>query len=256
MSVFPPPQIQYKLTLMKRQQRRANWLSMWRSCAIVFLAAGLGLVVTLPDSQIKDKGQIEVDGEQLVSEDKIYQTLNFDYPQFVWKVNGIDLAHKIESIPSIEAVRVRKQIVPPSIVIAVREKTPVALATSRGQVGFLNSQGEWIERQFYDNINGDFSLPELKVIDYQKQFQPAWSKIYQLIQLYPQLQISEIRWQDSGGIFLQAKIGRVFLGSQRSRLSEQFKTISKLENLSDRVDDSEIAYIDLSSPGVNLIQKY
>ena len=256
MSVFPPPQLQYKLALVKLQQRRELQISLWRACFMISLTMGLGIAATLPNSQIKARSQIKIDGETLVSEDKIYQALNFRYPQFIWSVNGINLGHKIESIPSIQAAKVNKQIIPPTITISLHEKKPVALATSQGEVGFLTSQGEWIEQKFYGNINADFPLPKLKVIDYKIQFRQHWHKIYQLISLYPELEITEVHWQSSGNVFLKTKIGQVFLGSESSRLTQQFKIISKLKNLPNKIDSSEIAYIDLSNPGVNLIQKY
>ena len=256
MSVFPPPQLKYKLATIAIQQRRSVRLSLWRSCFTIGCTLALGLAATVPSSQIKTKKQINVDGETLVSEKKIRQALNFTYPQFIWSVNGMDLAHKIESIPSVKAVKVNKQIIPPRINILVREKAPVALATSQGKVGFLNSEGEWIEQQFYDNINTKSPLPELKVINYKVQFKQPWVKIYQLISLYPELKISEVHWQASGSVSLETKIGQIFLGSESSRLSQQFKIISQLKNLPERIEQSEIAYIDLSNPGVNLIQKY
>lgn len=256
MSTFPPPQLRYKLSLIALQQQRLTRLSLWRACFMVCCATGLSLAATLPNSQIKKRSQIQVNGEQLVSEETIHQALKFTYPQFIWSINGIDLARNIESIPSVKAVKVSKQIIPPRITISLQEKTPVALATSQGQVGFLSAEGEWISQKFYDNTNLDLPLPKLKAINYQPGYRSTWSKIYQLNLIYPELKITEVHWPEAGGIFLKTKIGQVFLGSELSRLEQQFEIISKLENLSTKVEVEEIAYIDLSNPGVNLIQKY
>lgn len=256
MSTFPPPQLRYKLSLIKLQQQRLTRLSLWRACFMVCCATGLSLAATLPNSQIKKRSQIQVNGEQLVSEAAIHRALKFTYPQFIWSINGIDLGQKIESIPSVKAVKISKQLIPPQLVITLQEKTPVALATSQGEVGFLSSEGEWIAQKFYDNTNLDLPLPKLKVINYQPGYRSAWSEIYQLNLAYPELKLTQIHWRSGGGIFVQTKIGQVFLGSETSRLAQQFKTISKLENLAAQVDVAEIAYIDLSNPGVNLIQRY
>ncbi|MEY2858213.1 MAG: hypothetical protein RLZZ74_2525, partial [Cyanobacteriota bacterium] len=178
------------------------------------------------------------------------------YPQFIWSINGIEITRKIEAIPSVEAVKVNKQIIPPLITISLQEKIPVALATSQREVGFLTPQGEWISQKFYSSTAVNFPQLKLKVMDYQDQFQQTWQQIYQLILLYPELKVSEVRWQSSGDIFLETKIGQVFLGSESSRLEQQFKIISELKHLPEHLKSSEIAYIDLSNPGVNLIQKY
>lgn len=257
MSVFlPPQQLKSKLALARLQQRRLMRLSFWRACCLISCTMGLSLAAILPNSQIKAQTQVRINGKTIVSEDAIYHALNLSYPQYIWSVNGIELGQKIESIPSVEVAKVNKQIIPPLITISLQEKIPVAIATFDGEVGFLNSQGEWIAPKFYTSTKANFSLPKLKVINYQMEFQPTWQKIYQLIFLYPELGISEVHWQPSGSILLNTKIGTVFLGSESSYLEQQFKIISKLKNLPKQLKKSEIAYIDLSNPGINLIQKY
>ena len=217
---------------------------------------GLSLLATSSYWQIKDRTQIEISGTKSIAKNTVYQSLNFDYDRFVWSVNGIALAQKIESIPAVADASVKRQIIPPKIAIALREKTPVALASLRGQVGLLTADGEWIEQQYYANIGSKQALPTLKAIDYQAEFQPVWRELYQAIDLYPELKISEVHWQPSGSLFIQTKLGRVFLGSDSSRLKQQFKIMLELTNLNQHLKSSDIAYIDLSNSEVNLIQKY
>lgn len=255
-NIFPPPQLQYKLTLINLQKHRFARISLWRSCLLICFTMGISISAVIPYWQIKNQSQIKIDGEQLVSKSTIYNRLNFAYPQFVWAVNGIDLAQRIESIPSVKVAQVNRKIIPPQITIALQEKIPVALATSQGQIGFLNSSGEWISEKFYGNIDENYSLPKLKVIDYKKQFEPAWVKLYQLVSLYPELNVSEVHWNQSGSLFVQTKLGQVFLGADSSRLEQQFKIMLKLKELPKHLSSSEIAYIDLSNSEVNLIQKY
>jgi cell division protein FtsQ len=256
MGVFPPLQLQHKLALVKLQKHRLERISLWRSCLVITSAMTLGYAITLPYWQIKEQSQIKITGVNLVSEDTIYTAINFNYPQFVGMVNELNIVRKIESIPSIAVAKVNKQIIPPRLIVSLQEKEPVAIATSEGKVGFLNDRGEWIAREFYTDIEVDDSLPMLKVINYQKSYQQQWHQIYRLIALYPELQINEIQWQEFGGLFVQTKIGGIFLGADSSRLEQQFKTMVKLSNLPKYFKSSDLAYIDLSNPRVNLIQKY
>ena len=256
MGVFPPPQIQEKLALVKVQKQRSDKISLWRSSLIITLAMSLGWAATLPYWKIKHPNQIKIGGKKLVNEDTIRTAIDFDYPQFIGTVNGLDITRRIESIPSIAVAKVNKQIIPPNLIISLQEKEPVAIATSEGRVGFLNAEGEWISRQFYTNVDSKSSLPDLKVTNYRSSYQQQWHQIYQLISLYPELKINEMQWQKSGGLLVQTKIGKVFLGSDSSRLEQQFKTMVELDNLPSQLQSSEIAYIDLSNPKVKLIQKY
>ena len=256
MGVFPPPQLQEKLALVKVQKQRSDKISLWRSSLIITLAMSLGWAATLPYWKIKHPNQIKIGGKKLVNEDTIRTAIDFDYPQFIGTVNGLDITRRIESIPSIAVAKVNKQIIPPNLIISLQEKEPVAIATSEGRVGFLNAEGEWISRQFYTNVDSKSSLPDLKVTNYRSSYQQQWHQIYQLISLYPELKINEMQWQKSGGLLVQTKIGKVFLGSDSSRLEQQFKTMVELDNLPSQLQSSEIAYIDLSNPEVKLIQKY
>ena len=254
MTQFPPPKLQHKLAVLDLQERRLSRLAVWRSGLITCCALALGLSATLPYWKIKHQSQIQLDGK-LVSSETIYKVLNFPYPQFIWTINGSNFAQKLESIPSVQAARINKQIIPPKLIINLQERIPVAIATSRGKVGFLDIRGEWVAQEFYNNINSNFTLPELTVLNYQYSDRQTWIAIYQLISLYPELEINEIQW-DNSGLFIQTKLGRVFLGTNSVRLEQQFNILLKLQNLPEHIDNSEIAYIDLSNPQINLIQKY
>ena len=256
MGEFPPPQLQHKFALVKVQKQRLDKISLWRSSLIVAFTISLGWAATLPYWKIKHPNQIQISGQKLVGEDSVRSAIDFDYPQFISTVNGLDISRRIESIPSIAVAKVNKQIIPPHLIISIQEKEPVAIATSKGQVGFLNAEGEWISQQFYTNIGPKTSLPNLKAIDYRSEYRTQWHQIYQLISLYPELNIDEIQWQKSGGLLVNTKIGKVFLGSDLSRLEQQFKTMVKLDNLPNHFESSEIAYIDLSNPKIKLIQRY
>ena len=258
MSAFPPPQLKYKLALVDVQEHRLFRIALWRSCFVISCAVSLCLLAISPYWQIKHQSQIQITDRKLVSKNTVYTALNFAYPQFIWTVNGLNLTQKIESVPSIATAKVNKRLVPPALIISLQERVPVALASSEGKVGFLDPEGKWIAQEFYTNIDANFpaSLPKLKVINYQLQYQQSWNSIYQLISLYPELQIEQVEWNQAGNLFLNTKLGKVFLGSDLSRLKQQFKIMLKLQNLPTYLERSEIAYIDLSNPELNLIQKY
>ena len=255
MKSFPPSQLKYQLASIKIQNRRLARIALWRSSFLIGCALGIGLVANLPIWKINGRSQIKIDGSQLVSKETVYDALKIVYPQLVWTIDGLALTRQVEAIPSIEFATANRQLVPPQITISLQEKIPVAVATSEGKIGFLNAAGEWIDRQFYANI-GASSLPKLKVIDYKTQFRDRWQEIYQLITLYPELQINELELQQSGNVFLNTKLGRVFLGAKSSHIKRQFEIMARLENLPKQLDRSEIAYLDLSNPEAILIQKY
>ncbi|MGD1921883.1 MAG: cell division protein FtsQ/DivIB [Pleurocapsa sp.] len=256
MTSFPPPKLQYKLAVIDIQEHRQSRIALWRSSFMVGCILSLGFLFASPLWRVKDRSQIQIDGNQLVGAEIIHDVLDFHYPQLVWTINVPTLTQKIESLPSIEEANISRHITPPQLIISLKERVPKAIATSEGHMGFLDIDGEWVGQKFYTNVDRNFTLPKLIVHNYQPNYRKSWVELYKLISLYPELKINRVRWNQSGNLFLQTKIGKVSLGTNPSRLEKQFEIMLKLQNLSDRVDHNKIAYIDLSNPNVNLIQKY
>ncbi|MEM8831672.1 MAG: FtsQ-type POTRA domain-containing protein [Cyanobacteria bacterium P01_G01_bin.19] len=253
---FPPPKLQYKLAIADIQKHRQFRIALWRSCFMVGCILSLGSLSTASVWEIKDSSQVQIRGNRFIKADTVLQAADLSYPQPVWNIEVASLTDKIESIPSVEVASIKRQIIPPQIAVSLQERIPQAIATSNNRMGFLDSQGEWIAQEFYSNINDDFNLPKLIVRNYQPKYRKSWVHLYQLISSYPELKIDRVEWNQSDNLFLQTKIGKVALGTNLSRLEKQFEIMLKLQNLSDRVDRNKIAYIDLSNPKVNLIQKY
>lgn len=256
MTPFPPPKLQYKLAVIKIQEHRLSKIALWRSCLLVSCVLSLGFLSACPLWKIEDREQIDLTGQKIVGRETVYDVLKFPYPQLIWTVDISNLTKKVESIPSVEAVNIKRQILPPKLIISLQERVPVAVATSEGKMGFLDIDGKWVGQEFYSNIEHNFALPKLVVHNYQLRYQKSWITLYELISLYPELKIKEIQWNPSGSLFLQTKIGRVSLGTNSSRLEKQFEIMLKLQNLGDRIARNQIAYLDLSNPDVNLIQRY
>ncbi|WP_036483671.1 cell division protein FtsQ/DivIB [Myxosarcina sp. GI1] len=245
-----------KLEHLRRKQQRERRRSLWRAIVTIGGAIAITGVGTSSYWQIKGDTQVQIEGENLVSEAAIHALLDLKYPQFLGATPSQKLAQKLESIPAIATVRVSKQTIPPKLTIFIRERVPVALALSAGKVGFLDAEGTWIPSYLYKDLKTNFSLPQLKVINFPLQSRASWTELYRLISAYSAVEITEVRWDESEGLFLKTELGMVYLGSDMSQLEDRFKVMVRLKNLPERFDSSKIAFIDLSNPQQNLIQKY
>lgn len=248
--------LKQKLALIEQHNQRSLYITWWRSSLILGLFGSLVWIATLSCWQITTRSQIKVEGRNLVSEAVIDKLLDFPFPKPIWAIDSRQLTKKLESVPSIEVARVNRQIVPPQLNVSIEERTPVALALSSGRVGFLDRQGQWIDRRFYGELNTSFPLPQLKVINYQAQYRNSWIKIYRLLSRNSTIGIKEVRWDEANNLFLKTAIGTIYLGSDLSRLERQFEIMVRLKNLPAHFQRSKIAYIDLSNPNSSLIQKY
>lgn len=256
MTASPSAQLKHKLSRLQQQKQKSLRLALWRSVLITSLASGLLWLSCLPYWQITHKSQIQIEGDRLVNQNIIYSLINFDYPRFIWTIHSQKLVQKLESTPSILAARITKQIIPPRLTVSLQERVPVAIALSQGQVGFLDERGTWIAREFYGNISPDFPLPPIKVVNFQPDHRDSWINIYRLIELYSTVKIDEVTWDRSSNLWLKTEIGMVYFGADLSRLEDRFKILVRLKNSPAYFERSKIAYIDLSNPDFNLIQKY
>ncbi len=256
MATLSSHKLQQKLHKLKQQRQKYLRRSLWRSAIAISCVTSLLTLASLPYWQVKQKSQLDIEGESLIAEDTIHAWLNFAYPQYIWSIPSQKLAQKLESTPSIAAAKITKQILPPRLTVTIQERVPVAIASSAGEVGFLDREGNWIPQKYYGELSANSILPTLKVVNFQPQERNYWIEIYRLMSLYSTIKITEISWNRSNGLFLKTEIGLVYLGSNRERLAKQFEAMASLKNLPDHFERSKIAYIDLSNPDLNLIQKY
>jgi cell division protein FtsQ len=256
MTVSSSSKLKQKLSLLERRKRYCLYRSLWRSVFVGGCAIGLIFIFSLPYWQIQQKSQIQIEGATLVSKNTIFSKLGLTKPEYIWNISNHELVKKLETMSSLEAAKINKQIFPPRLIVLVKERQPVALALSKGKVAFLDRQGVWIPLTLYDRADRNFTLPKLKVVNFQPEYRDTWLELYRLITLYPIIKIEEIRWDESANLFLKTAIGTVYLGGNLSNLSNQFKTLARLKNLPNYFEISNIAYIDLSNPDFELIQKY
>ncbi|HHP7231576.1 MAG TPA: cell division protein FtsQ/DivIB [Xenococcaceae cyanobacterium] len=252
------PQLESKIALLKQQQHKLRQRFLWRSLLVSSLAGSILAFAIIPHGKIKDPSQVQIKGTPLVAKTTIHHLLNIQYPEFIWQIPTQQLNQNLESIPPIVNARVNKQLFPPALQVFLAERSPVAVAISGSgtSLGFLDAQGVWLDPKYYEANGTKIALSELRVINFQPSYDTVWSEIYRLIQTYPSIKISEVRWDNSRNLYLKSELGTVYLGSDMSRLSEQFVAIGSLKNLPKHLKMSEIYYIDLTNPEQYSIQKY
>ncbi len=255
MSTITSPELKRKLSRLKRQNREERQRAVWRAFFVSALAGSLIWVATLPQWQIKDRGQIYLKNNHLVKKEPILSSLALAYPQSIWTISSQQLSQQLESLPAIATAKVTRQILPPSLIVFLQERVPVAVAFSEGNMGFLDAEGTWLPGSFYQ-LDANFSMPTLKVTNWQPEYRSYWIEIYRLLTQYSTVKIFELRWEEPTNLILKTEIGTVYFGSPTERLKDKFIVLARLKNLPDYLKNSEIAYIDLRNPDLRLIEKY
>lgn len=249
---------------LRLQRRRQVQLlqAIWRFMVGGTIVGGLFWSIVLPNWIIRQRSQVEIEGNRLIDRETIYALLPLSYPQFLWQLPTQRLIQELESQPPIERVKITRRILPPSLTIQIEERQPVAIAlptqgTDPQGLSFLDREGVSIPRHFYAKVGKNFPLPVLKVKGWREQNRPYWPQLYQLINQSP-VKIFAVECQDLNNLILKTELGSVHLGTYTSQLTEQFKTLAEIKKLPERTKIEEIDYIDLSdprSPSIQLLPK-
>ncbi|MFM6189606.1 MAG: cell division protein FtsQ/DivIB [Planktothrix sp.] len=261
------PSISNRELLSRRQQlRRQRRLRLvqilWQAMAVSSLAVGLFWLINQPIWFIRQPEQINVEGNQLLSDQTVRSLLRLSYPQSLWKIQPQTLAQTLESKSQIASASVTRQLFPPSLMIKIQERQPVAVAypsstlsqsTAHQQIGWLDASGDWSLIENYTELEKSKQLPTLKVIGNVNQYQAYWSQLYQVLSRSP-VKILQINWQDSSNVILETEIGTVHIGPYSSKFPEQLRVIDRMRNVPQHIDKSQKMYFDLKNPSQPLLQ--
>ena len=258
MSSFHDPILRQKLLLLQQKNRQRSRIALWRCWLVTSLVASSVAIIASTYWQIKKPAQVIFEEDIFVAESTIYSLLKLNYPQWLWTILSHELSDNLKSIPPIVDAMVTKQMLPPQIKVRLQERVPVAVAFSEGKIGFLDSDGVWLDAKFYrySREQPNLNLPQLKVINFQASYQETWSEIYRLSAMYQEIELSEVRWDETAHLYLKTNIGKIYLGSDRSLLPQQFQALARFPELATSEHLAAIEYLDLSNPKIPFIQRY
>jgi len=253
---------------LRRQRRIKAIQAIWRSLVVSSLAGSVIWVTTQPDWVISEPEQINIEGNQFLSKPAIRSLLPLSYPQSLLRLQPFALAEVLESKGPIAEATVTRRLLPPALTIQVKERQPVAIALGAPTadsgsalpikpkpVGLLDSQGVWMPIESYMDLKRPFHLPTLKVIGLTTQNLSYWSQAYQAIGNSP-IKILEIDWRNPDNLIIKTELGMVHLGAFSPQFAEQLSVLDQMRKLPEKVNPSQIAYIDLQNPELPSIQMH
>jgi cell division protein FtsQ len=251
----------------KRKKNRSirNLVIFLRFSLIFGISVAVFWWITLPQWVLTGSEQIEIEGNEFLSDDEIRQLIPLKYPQPILTLSGRDLEENLTQQAPLTNIVVTKQILPPSVTIKVTEKEPVALAFGpvvgeSGQInivhiGYINSEGIFVDKGMYQNLQEEKDkLPQLKMIGTPTLYLPYWENLYGLLIQSP-MTITEVDWRNPNNIILTTDLGKIHLGAYTSKLPEQLNVLAQLKTITQQIRREDIVYIDLLDPNRPLIKE-
>lgn len=277
-------ELSHRRKTLRRQRRRQLICGIWRILAISSLAGGLGWTATQPVWVIKQPEQINIEGNEILSDRGVRSLLSLSYPQSLLRIEPKIVAQQLEAKQRLIAkASVSRQLFPPSLTVKVEEREPVVTAVSVNPsasptstpspedegnaadeaitpppttpVGLIDAQGTWIPIENYNSAGKPLPLPPLRIIGDRQKYLSYWSEMYQILRRSP-IKILEIDWQNPANVILKTEMGTVHLGiyASGSQFADQLATLDQMRQLSNEVKGHPIAYIDLTDPTSPAIQ--
>jgi cell division protein FtsQ len=244
---------------LQQQRRTQFWQGAWRSLMIWVIAGGLTWGIARPEWVIQEPQQIKIEGNKLLSAQKIHSLLSLSYPQSLFHIQPPELAQELEAFAPIAEARVERQVFPPGLTVEISERVPVAIAQriqanqDSPQLGFLDAQGVWIPLEQYSDLSSNPDALSLRVTITKDSELTHWSDFYESIR-YSTVKIFAVNWQNPNNLILETELGTVHLGRYTPQLREQLTVLAQMGHLPDHLDYRLLDYIDISDPNSPLIQ--
>ena len=229
---------------------------------MVALATGTVWLATSPVWLIRSSEQLEISGNQLLSDKNIQDLLPLPYPQSLLKVKPESLANSVAAYAPIEKVAVSRRLIPPGLNIRVQERVPVAVAIPDTthpvkaiptqpvpfrEPGLIDAAGGWMPYNSFRDLGATASPPALTVKGMRSEYRADWQQIYQSVSRSP-VKITAIDWTRPSNLILQTELGAVHLGPYGKNFAHQLAALDQMRSLSSTVNPEKVAFIDLHDP--------
>ncbi len=212
----------------------------------------IGLIwsVSQTDWQISRDEQIQVQGNQYLTEKTIRSILAIPYPTLILELAPEELTAKLIAKGSISNAKIDRGLLPPHLLVHIVDLPPVAGIiqdeNSEAQA-FVDERGRQLPISSYQPTVWQ-SLPKLQLRLPTAGICPEWTQLYQTIQTSP-VAIGIVDCRNPQNLFLQTEIGKVRLGASgdQARLITQIQQLDRLRNWQKDTDPTKIDYLDLEN---------
>jgi len=260
---------------LRRHRRIRALQGLWRTVAVVGLTGGAIWLIKSPIWIIQSAEQVSIQGNELLSPERVRSLLGIKYPKPLWAVQPEAIAQNLETSGPIAQATVTRHLWPPSILVEIQERRPVAVAQgyvldpatqtpslSGTEVGLLDATGAWIPLEDYALLNPSLQMPPFTVWGMREGDRTQWVEIYTQLIHFQQttsdaVSITELDWRSPSNLILKTELGHIHLGVYQSReyFARQLQALTQLRQLPQHeISLQQIDYIDLRRPETPMLQ--
>ena len=224
---------------------------------ILFFSTGLLTLRSLKKVTIQD---IKIEGSELFSKEDIVKHSSLNLPIRLIFIETKYVEKELKKNLSLENVSVVREILPFSLNVLVKTRTPIAYGervfNNETILGFVDENGFFINKNYADtnNIEG----LTIKIYGWQEKFRKTLSEIltYERMDIVDFVKIS---FSPNGFLTLEEKeLKTILLGFNPNLVSTQLQIISNLkiklkeQNFSEQIDNIDL--IDPNNPKIKVFK--
>ncbi|MBD1912922.1 MULTISPECIES: FtsQ-type POTRA domain-containing protein [unclassified Leptolyngbya] len=259
---------------LRRHRRMRAIQGLWRTVVVMGLAGGAIWVIQSPIWIVQSADQVVIQGNELLSPERVRSLLGLEYPKPLWAVQPEAIAQNLEISGPIAQATVTRHLWPPNIVVDIEERRPVAAvqgyiadpaapnaSPASNGTGLLDATGAWIPMEDYALLSSSLQMPPLVVIGMRGSDRTQWVEIYNQLTYYQQntpnaVHISELDWRSPSNLILKTELGSVHLGVYQSTkyLAQQLQALTQMRQLPKEMNGRQVDYIDLRRPEDPILQ--
>ncbi len=253
-----PAQIEQRRQQLRQHRRIRVVKSVWRFTCMSGILAGVGWVVSQPDWMISKPEQIQIEGNQYLSDTTVRSMLEISYPKPILELDPAQLtaqlATKLAPQPierSSVNVKIDRRLLPPHPIVQIQDLPPVArimqVDTSRAQT-FIDELGLQLPISSYRPIVWK-SLPTLQLRLPTQGTCPGWSQLYRAIRISP-VAVGIVDCHNSQNVILQTEVGKIRLGAigTKSKITNQMQQLDRLRHWQKHPLSANADLLDLENP--------
>jgi cell division protein FtsQ len=219
------------------------------------ILAGLVWAINQPDWTISKPEQVQIEGNQYLSDTTIRSMLAITYPQLILELSPAQLKARLTERSSITNVSIDRQVLPPRLTVQVQDFPPVARIVPddpTSSLALIDERGWQLPTASY-RPSVVQSLPTLQLRLPTHGTCPEWSQIYRAVRTSP-VAIGTIDCRNPQNVTLQTEIGKVGLGAVGNRLKDRMQQLDRLRNWQKQILPDDVELLDLENPDFPKLQ--
>jgi len=245
-----PPGVERRRRL-RQERRREQLIQSWRILLFAGVSCGLIWLLLSAGWSLRSQEQLSVSGSDRLGSDAVVKAAGLRFPRALITLEPGRLERRLLAELPVQSVSVQRRLVPPGLVVTLKDRLPIAAANRMGtrgrEQGMVDLEGHWMPI----NVARQGEAPA-STVRVEGWIPSRRSMIATVLERRDQLgsPLQVIYVAPDGDLSLQTKaLGLVRLGSNERLLDQQLSTIALLSSsLPETFLGTASSGIDLSDP--------